>query len=202
LSEDDVDLRVGLSSSTARPLRWRHLQTSPSWMRLLAICRRVHPRLPQRAPHPGNPRVDQGFPSLRLHHWRISWTKRNDGSHRGPIPFFLDVTVIGRDWHIKVRVRRHLSRWQIWIRRCRRSASRCWPKFLVSSVRAQQAPLKMPHAGIPPWTRGRAAAKGRHGVIVVPRGHRLLYLPRRHRRQLTTTKTAWGPRRVPASWRS
>ena len=110
--------------------------------------------------------------------------------------------MIGRDWRIRVRVRRRLSRWQIWIWRCRRSASRCWPTFLVSSRRAQQAPLRMPHAGIPPWTRGRAAAKGRHGVIVVPRRHRRLHLPCRHRRQLTTTKTAWGPRRVPASWRS
>jgi len=33
----------------------------------------------------------------------------------------------------------------------------------------------------------RAAEKGRHGVIVVPRRPRRLHLPRRHRRQLTTT---------------
>jgi len=146
--------------------------------------------------------VDQGFPSLRLHHRRISWTKMHDGSHRGPIPFFLDVMVIGRDWQIKSTIRRRPSRWRIWIRRRRRSASCCRPTFLVSLRRAQQAPLKMSHAGIPPWTRGRAAAKGRHGLIVVPHRHRRLHLPRRHRRQLTTTKTAWGPRRVPASWRS
>ena len=146
--------------------------------------------------------MDQGFPSLRLHHWRISWTRRSDGSHWGPIPFSLDVTVIGRDWQIKSTIRRRPSRWWIWIQRCRRFASRCWPTFLGSSRRAQQAALKLPHAGIPPWTRGRAAAKGRHGLIGVPRRPRRLHLPRRHRRQLTTTKTAWGPRRVPASWRS
>ena len=181
LSEDDVDLRVGLSSITARPLRWRRLPTSPSWTRPLAIGRRVHPRCPQRAPHSGDPRVDQGFPSLRLHHWRSSWTRRHNGSHWGPIPFSLDFTVIGRDWQIKSTIRRRPSRWRIWIRRCRRSASRCRPTFLGSSRRAQQAPLKMPHAAIPPWTRGRAAAKGRHGVIVVPRRPRRLHLPRRHR---------------------
>jgi len=146
--------------------------------------------------------VDQGFPSLRLHRWRISWTRRSDGSHCGPIPFSLDVTVIGRDWRIKSTIRRHPSRWRIWIRRCRRSASRCWPTFLGSWRRAQQAPLKMPHAGSPVWTRGRAAAKGRHGVTVVPRRPRRLHLPRRHQRQPTTTKTACGPRRVPKSWRS
>ena len=146
--------------------------------------------------------MNQGFPSLLLHHWRISWTRRHDGSHRGPIPSFFDITVIGRDWQIKVMVRRRLSRWRIWIRRCRRSSSRCLPTFLVSSRRAQQGPLKMHQAGILPWTRGRAAAKGKQGVIVVPCRHRRQHLHRRHRRQLTTTKTAWGPRRVLESWRS
>ena len=144
-------------------------------------------------------RVDQGFPSLRLDHWWISWARQYGGSLRGPMPFFLDDTTNGRDWHINVRVRRRLSRWQIWTRRCRRSAIRYWSMFLGSSRRAPRAPLKMPHANVIPWTRGRATAKGSHSVTVLPRRHRRLHLPRRHRRQQITTTTAWGARWGPTS---
>jgi len=120
----------------------------------------------------------------------------------GAHAFSLDVTTNGRDWWIKIKVQRRLWRWQIWTWRRRRSASRYWPMFLGSSRRAPQAPLKMPPAEIPPRTRGRAAAKGSHGVTVVPRRHRRLHLPRRHRRLPTTTTTAWGARGSPESWRS
>jgi len=105
------------------------------------------------------------------------------------MPFSRDVTMIGRDWWIKIKVRRRLWQWQIWTRRCRRSASRYWPTFLGSSRRASWALLKMPPAEIPPLKRGRAAAKGSHGVTVVPRRHRRLHLPRRYRRQSTATPT-------------
>jgi len=116
------------------------------------------------------------------------------------MPFALDVTTNGRDCWIKVVVRRRLWRWPIWIRRCRRSASLYWPTFLGSSRRALRALLKIPPAEILSWTRERAAAKGSHGVTVVPRRHRRVHLPCRRRRQPTTTMTTWGARWGPENW--
>jgi len=145
--------------------------------------------------------MDQGFPSLRPGHCRTSWAKQYGGFRRGPMPFCLDVTTNGRVWWIKIVVRRRLWRWQIWTRRCRHSASSYRPTFLGSSLRAPWALLKIPPAEMPPCTRERAAAKRSHGVTVVPRRHRRLHLPSRHRRQPTTTTTAWGARWGPASWR-
>ena len=118
------------------------------------------------------------------------------------MPFSLDIMKNGREWWIKIVVRRRLWRWKIWKLLCRRSASRYWPMFLGSSRRVPRALLKMPPAEIPPWTRGRAAAKASHGVTVVSRRHRRLHLPRRHRRQPTTRMTAWGARWGSAGWRS
>jgi len=160
----DVDLRVGLSWITARPLRWRRRPTSPCWKRSLAACRRVHPRWTQRSLRQGDPRGDQGFPSLRLGHWRTSWAKRYGGSCRGLMPFFLDVTTKGRDWWIKIEDRRRLWRWQIWTRRCRRSASRDWPTFLGSSRRAPRALLKIPPAR---FTRGHTEERQKREVTAL-----------------------------------
>jgi len=178
----------------ARPLEWRCRPTSPSWTRSLAVCRRVHPRWPQRRLQKGDPRLNQRFRSLRLGHWRISWARRYGGSRRGPTPLFLYVTTNGRDRWIKIEVWRRLWRWQIWTRRCRRSAGRYEPTFLGSSRQAPRAVFKLPPSEISPLTRKGAAAKGSHGVTAVPRCHRRLQITRRHRRQPTRKMTSWGAR--------
>jgi len=142
--------------------------TSPSRTRSLAVSRRVHPRWSQRSLQPRDSRLDQGILSLRLGHWRTSWAKRYGGSHRGPMPFSLDDTTNGRNWWIKIVIRRLLWRWPIWTRRCRRSASCYRPTLLGSSRRAPRIgqPTPLPVEG--GWHgfvwHGRGAAVGYPGV--------------------------------------